>query len=131
MAGFFLGKIGLAILFYAGIELFILNIKFNNIISGLEWIGLILGVSSGLLFRLIKESKKKQNLFKNTLVPSWEINWLKIDEKTLGKEHKFKKDFTAEQYAAYLERKAKDPEALISEDAEPGDNKFKSKKKAA
>ena len=32
----------------------------------------------------------------------------------MGKEQKFRKDFTPEQYAAYLERKAKDPEALIS-----------------
>jgi hypothetical protein len=35
--------------------------------------------------------------------------------KNLGKEKKFRKDFTPEQYAAYLERKAKDPDALVSE----------------
>jgi hypothetical protein len=31
----------------------------------------------------------------------------------LGKEHEFRKDFTPEQYAAYLKRKAKTPDALI------------------
>ena len=36
----------------------------------------------------------------------------------LGKEKKFKKDFTPEQYLAYLNRKAMDPEALITEDKE-------------
>jgi len=30
--------------------------------------------------------------------------------------NKFRKDFTPEQYGAYLERKAKNPDALISED---------------
>jgi len=40
-------------------------------------------------------------------------------KKNLGKEHKFRKDFTPEQYAAYLERKAKDPDALIPESKEP------------
>jgi hypothetical protein len=49
----------------------------------------------------------------------------------LGKDHKFRKDFTPEQYAAYLERKAKDPEALIPEGNERRNMKFKSKKKAA
>jgi len=49
----------------------------------------------------------------------------------LGKEHKFRKDFTAEQYAAYLERKAKDPVALITEGKEPRNKRFKSKKKIA
>jgi hypothetical protein len=47
----------------------------------------------------------------------------------LGKAHKFRKDFTPEQYAAYLERKAKNPDALISEDNEPRNKKFKDKKK--
>ncbi len=49
----------------------------------------------------------------------------------LVKECKFRKDFTAEQYAAYLERKAKNPDVLISEDNENGKAKFKSKKKLA
>lgn len=49
----------------------------------------------------------------------------------MGKDHKFKKDFTPEQYAAYLERKAKNPEALIPDDNEPQNIKFKSKKKIA
>ncbi len=49
----------------------------------------------------------------------------------MGKDHKFKKDFTAEQYAAYLERKAKNPQALIPENNEPRKIKFKSKKKIA
>ena len=47
----------------------------------------------------------------------------------MGKEHKFRKDFTPEQYAAYLLRKAKTPDALIPEDNEPSIKKFKSKKK--
>jgi hypothetical protein len=34
----------------------------------------------------------------------------------LGKESKFRKDFTPEQYAAYLERKAKKPEDFIPEE---------------
>ncbi len=46
----------------------------------------------------------------------------------MGKERKFRKDFTAEQYAAYLERKSKNPEALISEYNKPLMTKFKSKK---
>ena len=33
----------------------------------------------------------------------------------MGKAHKFKKDFAPEQYSAYLERKAKNPDALIPE----------------
>jgi hypothetical protein len=45
----------------------------------------------------------------------------------LGKDHKFRKDFTPEQYAAYLERKAKDPEALIPESKEPQNMKSKTK----
>ena len=49
----------------------------------------------------------------------------------MGKTHKFRKDFTPEQYAAYLERKAKNPDALISEDDEPQNIKFKDKKKKA
>jgi hypothetical protein len=47
----------------------------------------------------------------------------------MGKDQKFRKDFTPEQYAAYLERKAKDPEALIPDDSESGIRKAKSKKK--
>jgi hypothetical protein len=42
----------------------------------------------------------------------------------LAKEKKFKKDFTLDQYAAYLERKAKHPEVLIPEDKEPTNTKF-------
>jgi hypothetical protein len=49
--------------------------------------------------------------------------------KNLGKESKFRKDFTPEQYAAYLERKAKNPDALIPENQEPQNTKFKSKNK--
>jgi hypothetical protein len=49
----------------------------------------------------------------------------------LGKEHRFRKDFTPEQYAAYLERKAKNPEAFIPEDKEPRDMEPLSKKKRA
>ncbi len=45
----------------------------------------------------------------------------------MGKEHKFRKDFTPEQYAAYLERKAKDPQALISKNNEQQKPKIKSK----
>jgi hypothetical protein len=52
-------------------------------------------------------------------------------EKNLGKDRKFRKDFTPEQYAAYLERKAKNPDALISEDEEPRKIKFKNKKNTA
>ncbi len=48
--------------------------------------------------------------------------------KDLGKDLKFRKDFTAEQYAAYLERKSKNPEALISEDNKQRMTKYKSKK---
>jgi len=36
--------------------------------------------------------------------------------KNMPKERKFKKDFTPKQYLAYLERKAKKPNALIEED---------------
>ena len=46
----------------------------------------------------------------------------------MGKDKKFRKDFTPEQYAAYLERKAKNPDALISE-ARDLSKDFKSKKK--
>jgi hypothetical protein len=53
----------------------------------------------------------------------------KIGEKNLGKDKKFNKDFSPEQYLAYLERKAKNPEALITKDNEPRNTKFKSKKK--
>ena len=48
----------------------------------------------------------------------------------LGKPHKFRKDFTPQQYEAYLLRKAKSPDALIQEDNEKWLEKFKSKKKA-
>jgi len=47
----------------------------------------------------------------------------------LGKDYKFRKDFSPEQYAAYLERKAKNPDALIPEDKEPRSINFKTKKK--
>lgn len=47
----------------------------------------------------------------------------------MTKEHKFRKDFSTEQYEAYLLRKAKSPNALISENKEPTIKKFKSKKK--
>jgi hypothetical protein len=47
----------------------------------------------------------------------------------LRKAHKFRKDFTAEQYEAYLLRKAKEPDALIPDDREKRIKKFKSKKK--
>ncbi|HKM59263.1 MAG TPA: hypothetical protein VJY36_00160 [Candidatus Bathyarchaeia archaeon] len=46
----------------------------------------------------------------------------------MGKDHKFRKDFTPEQYAAYLERKAKNPYALIPENNEPRNLKSKNKK---
>ena len=49
----------------------------------------------------------------------------------MGKERKFRKDFTPEQYAAYLERKAKNPQALIPEDKEPRNKESVSKKKKA
>jgi hypothetical protein len=42
----------------------------------------------------------------------------------MGKEHKFRKDFTPEQYKAYLERKAKNPDALLSEDKNQRKIKF-------
>jgi hypothetical protein len=45
----------------------------------------------------------------------------------LGKERKFRKDFTPEQYAAYLKRKAKNPEALIPENNEQRNIKFEYK----
>jgi len=48
----------------------------------------------------------------------------------MGKANKFRKDFTPEQYEAYLLRKAKSPDALIPEDKEKQLEKFKSKKKA-
>ena len=50
-------------------------------------------------------------------------------KKNLGKTHKFRKDFTPEQYAAYLERKAKNPDALISKNNEPRNLNSKDKKK--
>jgi hypothetical protein len=49
----------------------------------------------------------------------------------LGKDNKFRKDFTPEQYAAYLERKAKNSDVLIPENKEPRNIKFKSIKKTA
>jgi hypothetical protein len=51
------------------------------------------------------------------------------DLKNMGKERKFRKDFTPEQYAAYLLRKAKSPDVLIPENKEPRNRKSKSKKK--
>jgi len=50
----------------------------------------------------------------------------------MPKEHKFKKDMTPEQYLAYLERKARNPNELIEEDreAEARNIKNKSNKKA-
>jgi hypothetical protein len=47
----------------------------------------------------------------------------------LGKQHEFRKDFTPEQYAAYLKRKAKNPDALIPENKVPSNNKLESKNK--
>jgi len=47
----------------------------------------------------------------------------------LSKTHKFRKDFTPEQYVAYLERKAKNPDALISKNNEPRNPKPKDKRK--
>jgi hypothetical protein len=47
----------------------------------------------------------------------------------LVKDKKFRKDFTPEQYEAYLLRKAKSPDALIPENKGPLVEKFKSKKK--
>jgi hypothetical protein len=47
----------------------------------------------------------------------------------LGNALKFKKDFTPEQYLAYLNKKAKNPDALIPEDKEPQNTKFKSKRR--
>jgi len=49
--------------------------------------------------------------------------------KELGKANKFRKDFTPEQYEAYLLRKAKSPDTLIPEGNEKRFEKFKSKKK--
>jgi hypothetical protein len=46
-------------------------------------------------------------------------------------EHKFRKDFTPEQYAAYLEREAKNPVSLIPEYNELSNKKLVSKKKTA
>jgi hypothetical protein len=51
------------------------------------------------------------------------------DLKNMGKEHKFRKDFTPEQYAAYLLRKAKSSDVLNLDDKEPSIEKFRSKKK--
>jgi hypothetical protein len=47
----------------------------------------------------------------------------------MGKEHEFRKDFTPEQYAAYLKRKAKTPDALIPENKVPRKTNFESKNK--
>ena len=47
----------------------------------------------------------------------------------MGKELEFRKDFTPEQYAAYLKRKAKIPDALIPENKVPRKEKFGSKNK--
>ena len=47
----------------------------------------------------------------------------------MTKEHKFRKDMTPEQYLAYLERKAKNPDQLVEEDKEPWNKKYKSEKK--
>jgi hypothetical protein len=47
----------------------------------------------------------------------------------MGKNHRFRKDFSPEQYTAYLLRKAKSPDASIPEDKEPTIKKFESKKK--
>ncbi len=46
----------------------------------------------------------------------------------MSNNHKFRKDFTPEQYAAYLARKAKNPNELISEDNKPRKTKFKDEK---
>ena len=58
-----------------------------------------------------------------------EIWILKIGWKNLGKEKKFRKDFTPEQYAAYLERKAKNPDVLMYKNDDPQNKKTKSEKK--
>jgi hypothetical protein len=47
----------------------------------------------------------------------------------LGKAKKFRKDFTPEQYEAYLLRKAKESDALIPDNRVKGIKKFRSKKK--
>jgi hypothetical protein len=52
-------------------------------------------------------------------------------KKNLGKDHEFRKDFTPEQYEAFLKRKAKAPDALIPENKVPSNKKFESKTKAA
>jgi hypothetical protein len=44
----------------------------------------------------------------------------------LGKAKKFRKDFTPEQYEAYLLRKAKESVAFIPDDKPEGIKKFKS-----
>jgi len=54
------------------------------------------------------------------------MNFLVIN---LGKDKKFNKDFSPEQYLAYLERKAKNPDSLIAKDNEQQNTKLKSKKK--
>jgi hypothetical protein len=47
----------------------------------------------------------------------------------LGKPNKFRKDFTPEQYEAYLLRRAKSPDAFIPDNKETLIGKSKSKKK--
>jgi hypothetical protein len=47
----------------------------------------------------------------------------------LAKEHEFRKDFTPEQYAAYLKRKAKTPDALIPKNKVHRKTKIESKKR--
>ncbi len=46
----------------------------------------------------------------------------------MGKDDKFRKDFTAKQYEANLKRKAKNSEAIIDEDDESRNIKSKSKR---
>jgi hypothetical protein len=50
-------------------------------------------------------------------------------KKNLGKDHEFRKDFTPEQYTAYLKRKAKNSDALIPENKVPSNKKFEAKNK--
>jgi hypothetical protein len=54
-----------------------------------------------------------------------------VTKKNLGKEHEFRKDFTPEQYAAYLKRKAKNPDAVIPENKLLRNMKIESKTKTA
>jgi hypothetical protein len=51
--------------------------------------------------------------------------------KKIGRESKFRKDFSPEEYLAYLRRKAESPDFLTPEDNETQSLKLKSKKKAA